>query len=122
MQDAPTDVRHLEFIKYNLGSHVEFLKKLDNALHRVFIERYVQLYQAAASIFADFKRETGVRVNLAPQDVFTQRLAPRALPSPDDRKSVMEDALLSLVEHHDLHVTTQLTQWIVQQLEKSKSL
>src|SRR5205085_10787047 len=47
VNDAPTDIRHLEFIKYDLGQHIEFLNKLDNAIHHVFVDRYASLYAQA---------------------------------------------------------------------------
>jgi nucleoside 2-deoxyribosyltransferase len=40
VEDAPTDVRHLEFIEYDLSHHNEFLVKLDNGIHNVFVENY----------------------------------------------------------------------------------
>jgi nucleoside 2-deoxyribosyltransferase len=40
VHDAPSDIRHYEFIHYELDKHIEFFKKLDNALHNVFLKRY----------------------------------------------------------------------------------
>ena len=34
-KDAPVDVRQFEFIQYELGGHVDFLAKLDNAVRNV---------------------------------------------------------------------------------------
>ena len=40
VEEAPTDIRHFEFIHYQLDKHVEFLTRLDNAIANVFLERY----------------------------------------------------------------------------------
>ncbi len=52
-QDAdnvPTDVRHLEFIKYDLERDVELRERLNNAIYHIFEEHYTQLYQQARQL------------------------------------------------------------------------
>src|SRR6185369_17451065 len=65
IKEAPTDIRHFEFIPYSLGRHVEFLELLDNALHRVFIDRYEVLYKVATDLFHTFRNSTDARVEIA---------------------------------------------------------
>ena len=43
--DAPVDVRHFEFIHYDLQRHEELLAKLDSAIQSVFIGEYRALLQ-----------------------------------------------------------------------------
>src|SRR5437588_1324515 len=44
ISEAPSDIRHFEFIRYDLDRHVEFLDRLDNALRNVFRDRYEGLF------------------------------------------------------------------------------
>jgi hypothetical protein len=62
VQEAPSDIRHYEFIHYQLDKHVEFLERLDNALRNVFAERYESLYERAKDIFNEFRQATHARV------------------------------------------------------------
>lgn len=38
VQEAPSDIRHFEFIHYEIEKHVAFLERLDNALHHALFE------------------------------------------------------------------------------------
>ena len=67
---APSDIRHFEFIFYKLDNHLEFLSKLDNALHNVFSEYYTPIYEKAQEIFKKFKNTTGLAVTMASKDMF----------------------------------------------------
>ncbi len=121
--EAPTDIRHMEFIQYNLGNHVDFLEKLDNALHRVFIDRYEELYDAAVDLFTEFRQDTNARIEIAPKELFVERVAAAGrtqdLPLATDRLSVMEFALPRVIsDNNDFGVMIQLTQWITSKLEE----
>ena len=44
VKEAPTDIRHYEFIKYSLSADKMFIASIDNTLHNVFATRYNSLY------------------------------------------------------------------------------
>jgi nucleoside 2-deoxyribosyltransferase len=73
-EDVPTDIRHLEFIRYDLGEDVDVLAKVDNAIHHVFIERYQQLYSQARAILQEFNRSLGLRLDEASPEDFQARV------------------------------------------------
>jgi hypothetical protein len=58
-EGAPTDVRHLEFINYDLGRHDEFLARIDNAIHNVFVDRYRSLHEEALQLLSSFENQVG---------------------------------------------------------------
>ena len=123
IREAPTDIRHFEFIRYTLGKHVEFFEQLDNALHNIFTERYEELYNATTEIFLEFRAQTNSKVEMVPRNQFIERVSAAGrkqnFPLPDDRWSVMEFALPRLVAGYtDFQVMNQLTSWITSQLER----
>jgi len=60
VEKQPTDIRHLEFIQYNLDNHLEFLSKLDNAMRNVFEERYREFYKDAVNLLERFNSDSGI--------------------------------------------------------------
>ena len=52
--DAPADVRHLEYIVYDMSKHDELLKKIDSAIQNVFVERYGVFYNRPCELLKDF--------------------------------------------------------------------
>src|SRR5215831_287607 len=46
-EQAPVDIRQFEHIHYQLTNHVDFLKKIDNAIFNVFVLKYQELYEVA---------------------------------------------------------------------------
>lgn len=74
ISQAPSDVRHFEFIKYGLGDHRSFLERLDNAVANVLADRYVDQYREARRLLVDFIRATGLNVDVASLAVFGQRM------------------------------------------------
>jgi nucleoside 2-deoxyribosyltransferase len=71
---APTDVRHLEFIVYNLTRHDEFLVKLDNAIHNVFVEDYKSLYTRANRLLKSLNAERWVTLARTSVEEFQARV------------------------------------------------
>ena len=67
VEDAPADIRHLEFIVYDLARHDEFLAKLNNAVHNVFVENYKSLYARATRLLKSLNAQR--RVTLAKTSV-----------------------------------------------------
>jgi hypothetical protein len=74
IKDAPTDVRHLEFIVYDLGRHGEFLAKLDNAIHNVFVENYKSLYALATKLLKSLNAERQVTLAKTSVEEFQARV------------------------------------------------
>jgi hypothetical protein len=122
ISEAPSDVRHFEFIHYELNKHVEFFDRLDNALRNVFRDRYEGLFNSAMRIFRDFKAATRAHVTAVDKDMFIQRLAEaeqtRDLPDLEDAKGVTEFVLPKIIaENSDLDTMRVITEWIVGKFE-----
>jgi hypothetical protein len=77
VSEAPSDVRHMEFIQYDLSKEVEFLAKLDNALHNAFAPRYQPLYLEARALLGRFNRETGLHEEPCTEETFRSRAVVR---------------------------------------------
>lgn len=117
IREAPSDVRHYEFIHYELDKHTEFLKSVDNALHHVFFESYESLYERASDIFNEFVQDTNVQVKIASKEVFLSCVmtAERTLPpsSMDDDAGVEEFVLPKIIaDSRDVAVMSQITKWL----------
>jgi hypothetical protein len=77
-QDAdnvPTDVQHLEFIKYDLERDADFRERPNNAIYHIFEEHYRQLLEQARQLLDKFNRETGLNYQPASNEDFQKRLA-----------------------------------------------
>lgn len=118
VHEAPSDIRHYEFIKYELDKHTEFLKKLDNALNNVFFERYKDLFEKAKGIFHEFKKETHAQVSMASEEVFSSLVmkaerTQQGLPSIEDNKAVMEFVLPKIIDDStDVAVMKEIMKWL----------
>jgi hypothetical protein len=73
-EQTPTDVRHLEFIHYDLGRHDEFLTRIDNAIHNVFVDRYRSLHEEALQLLNGFENQVGRRYERASEAEFFARV------------------------------------------------
>jgi hypothetical protein len=73
-EDVPTDIRHLEFIRYDLGRDADVLSRVDNAIRNVFAERYQQLYTRAREILHEFNLSLSVSLEEASQEEFQARV------------------------------------------------
>jgi len=58
IKDTPSDIRHYEFIKYDLDDAVVFLNRLDNAIKNLFIEEYQILFEQAIILLEKFNIDT----------------------------------------------------------------
>lgn len=72
IESVPTDIRHFEFIKYELQDHQGFLAKLDNAFNNIFQERYNNEFALAQEYFGEFSQECP-DARLASKDEFIAR-------------------------------------------------
>ncbi len=117
VKEAPADIRHFEFIQYELHKHVEFFERLDNALRNVFVYRYEKLHEMALQIFRQFRRDTNAQVELASKDVFVQRLIAaehtRELPRDDDEFGITELVLPRIIsDSSDIGLMSTITRWM----------
>lgn len=117
VHEAPSDIRHYEFIHYELDKHIEFFKKLDNALHNIFFKRYEKLYSYAKEIFEEFKQTTHAQVEMASKEVFLIRVMSgertQGLPSMDDALALKEFVLPRIIaDSNDIAVMSEITQWL----------
>ncbi len=116
IEEAPSDIRHFEFIPYQLDKHTEFLAKLDNALHNVFFETYKELYEKAKQIFQEV-RDTVPEVEPASREEFLSRVMKiertRGLPELADAFALREFVLPCIIQNNfDAKVMEKVTQFI----------
>ncbi len=73
-EDVPTDIRHLEFICYELSKDEDVLSKIDNAIHNVFVDRYQKLYSKASELLREFNSSTNINLQAASPEEFQARV------------------------------------------------
>lgn len=117
VHEAPSDIRHYEFIKYELDKDAEFFKNLDNALRNVFFERYKNMFEKAKGIFTDFKRESHAQVSMVNEDTFSMRVIAaertQELPSIEDDKAIIDFVLPKIIaDSTDVAVMSQIIDWL----------
>ena len=123
LRDAPADVRHFEFIKYDLSNDTDFLNRLDNALRHVFVTRYAIFYSKALQIFDEFNRETGTSSTPASEEIFMQRLAvserTQGLPEIEDILGITELVLPKIIsDSSDIRIMSKVTGWITRKFDQ----
>jgi nucleoside 2-deoxyribosyltransferase len=117
--DAPTDIRHFEFIRYDLRRDTDFFERLDNALRNVFVSRYESFYTAACEIFHQFRGATNAKVKIAEKRLFVSRLAQseqtRELPDQQNAKELAYVVLPKIVEDStEIDTMDKITAWLSQ--------
>lgn len=118
IEEAPSDIRHYEFIKYELDEHIEFSRKLDNALRNVFIEDYEELYKRAIDIFKEFKNTTRLDIEMASKEVFLSRMSDaekrtRELPSLEDEWALQEFLLPRIIQDsNEISIMKEIVRWL----------
>jgi len=122
-EDVPTDIRHLEFIRYDLSRDVDVLAKVDNAIHQVFVERYEQLHSRARSLLQEFNRSEGICLEEASPEEFQARVmqGERIQGLPDGANDfLMADFLLPRVIRDVADGTTirKVTAWVSEKYKK----
>lgn len=118
---APVDIRHYEFIRYELTKDTDFLAALDKALRKVFVGRYDDLYQKAVDVFADFRHLTNSRAKMAEKDVFVERVVAAeqrsGIPAPDRAFELREFLLLRIIsDKDDRDVIAGMNRWFEAQI------
>jgi hypothetical protein len=114
-QDIPSDIRHLEFIRYNLGQHLEFLSRLDNALHHVFVDRYEPLFHQALRLLEEFNAQSGSKSAAASLEEFQIRViqAEQAQSIPESESELRAFLIPKIIrENTDIEVMKRISEWI----------
>jgi len=114
---APSDIRHFEFIFYKLDKHTEFLSKLDNALHNALFEYYAPLHDKAQKVCNEFQHATGHVVKMASKEVFISRIMhaekTQEIPDLSDEPAIYEFVLPQIIEHtNDFPTIRQIAKWL----------
>jgi hypothetical protein len=117
--EAPTDIRHYEFIKYRLDKHEEFIGRLDNALRNVFIEDYENLYEKAIFILDQFKAEKALRIKPLDKSIFISRImqieVSHTIPSLDDEYRLKQFLLPKIIDiSEDFKIMEIATKWLLE--------
>lgn len=117
IEEAPSDIRHYEFIQYDLQGHVYFLSKLDNALHYIFIEYYKDFYKEAIKFLKGFNKGTGLNCKPISQEIFQKNflMAERTKNVPDkgDKKRLKAFLLPLIVEDsREFAIMKSIVTWI----------
>lgn len=115
--EAPVDVRHLEYVVYDLAKHEEFLINIDNAIQNVFFERYRLLYVHACDLLIALNKETGSSFTKASAEEFQARVMQgeniQGLPREEDYYSYAAFLLPRILEDAaDINVMSKVTSWL----------
>jgi hypothetical protein len=118
VEDIPMDVRHLDFILYQLENHEDFLKKLDKAIDEIFIKKYDVFYRRAKSILNRFKQDFGISADVVSKDEFITSLKKaeeiQRLPTLDvDEKTLAEFLLPRIIANSSSRITAQINEWLI---------
>jgi hypothetical protein len=116
-EDAPVDVKPFEMIRYDLGRHMEFLDRLDNALRNVFGDRHRALYERGLEVLHDFNEGHELREEPATYDEFHARVELSeltiALRDPNDAAALAEFVLPKIVRNiANLATSQRVSDWL----------
>jgi hypothetical protein len=119
IREAPTDVRHYEFIKYDLHNHEDFLNKLDNALRNAFVENYEHLYEKAIVFLNMFKKNSGLNIHPIRKDLFVAKIITneKRKPIPDSEEELkLKQYLIPLIidANSDFTIMESITKWLTE--------
>jgi hypothetical protein len=82
IEEAPSDVRAFEYIRYNLDDDVAFFEKLDRALLPLLGKQYGEFYLRASDLLDEFQRAKGLQIAKASQEKFTTEALAKVQRSP----------------------------------------
>jgi hypothetical protein len=103
IKEVPSDIRHYDFIHYDLQNHVEFFSKLNNALYHIFIEDYKDAYNKAITFLKAFNKETKMNCKPVSDQIFRIRFikAERTqdIPHKTDTKRLRASLLPLIIEN-----------------------
>lgn len=104
INEAPSDIRHFEFVPYKLNDEVTFLENLDNAIENITFKRYQPLYEQAKLIFTRFNSANAMRFHHVSQQFFLSSLRDADREGllttlANDEKSIAEFLLPKMIEN-----------------------
>jgi hypothetical protein len=122
IDQAPTDIRCFEFIKYDLDDHRGFLEKLENALGNVVGKQFEAYYKTGVELFQKFCSEYGFRFDPVSEKEFIRVSAAKArtlpLPPLENKREVAEWVLaIFLPSPIELTIAGKMHQWIQRQAD-----
>ncbi len=118
VEDAPTDIRAFEFIRYSKGPK-EFLSDLDKALRVILGNPFDELYDVASKLFQEFRTDKKASVTKVGKEEFTTAASAKAfiagVPRSDDLETVATLFLPLMIQGPaDLDVMLKIKEWIQQ--------
>lgn len=119
IKEAPSDIRHYEFIKYQLANHEDFIDKLDNALRNVFVENYEYLFEKAIDILNQFNGDTDLSIVPLHKDLFISKILKieRRKPIPDFKEELKlrQFLLPNIIDtSEDFKIMEKVTKWLTE--------
>jgi hypothetical protein len=120
VEQAPTDIRHYEFIHYEFAKDKEFLALLDRALRAIFVGRYDNLYERAVALFAGFQELTQSKAKKASKETFVERIvaAEQSVGIPADDAALREFLLPRIIaDKDDKAIIESMLKWWDHELE-----
>ncbi len=117
INETPSDIRHFEFMKYNLNEHGELLRKLDNAVFHLFSKRYRPLYQQGIALLSRFNAHFGMRYVTISEEEFHNRIVKAEQtghwPEPGNPRREAEFLLPRIInDGGDVTVMRRVIEWI----------
>ncbi len=121
---APVDIRHYEFIPYELDNDKEFFALIDKALRAVFVDRYEDLFEKAKVVFADFKGRIATQAIMATKDDFIDSIVSAEqfgrLPSLDNESALREFLLPKIVANkNEPTVIKDMGRWYEEEISRA---
>ncbi len=115
--EVPTDIRHLEFIRYDLSNDEDLIRNIDNAVHHVLIERYRQFFDRATELLSNFRQDVNIHCDAVTENEFTVRVVrgerTHGLPDPQDKRAEAEFLVPRiLLDPSDIKTMRALTAWL----------
>jgi nucleoside 2-deoxyribosyltransferase len=117
IEDAPTDVRAFEFIRYELDDHVGFIEKLDRALNELVMREFEELYEKVAILFEEFRTTKHLPITEATKSQFralaNEIARTSGMPSLEDPRAIARLFLPLIVDGPpDLAISLKIKGWI----------
>ncbi len=121
IQDAPTDIRAFEFIRYTDGPD-QFFQKLDLALRESLGNPFEELYDRTLPLFEEFRAGEHLALQAVDKDQFAAAAAVKVrvtgFPKPGNEKTLATLFLPIMVPGPaDLDVMLKIKEWIQQKFQ-----
>jgi hypothetical protein len=120
--EAPADIRHYEFIPYELAKDNQFIDSIDKAIRKIFVGRYDELYKKAVEVFEEYRKLTKSKAKMSTKEVFVERLVSAeqhsAIPTFDQVSELREFLLLRIIaDKEDKEVIASMNKWFEHELQ-----